>query len=172
MIDGRIKRSPCVSHCCRQLVQLPLHPVPLCDAISYHQLITGSGTNPLSLQTKELPQAIAHNGSVPHGPRRTIPRTILRCPIVQAQANHILHGDIVGARHHLSSSDTLIVDSGGSHRPEPNPVVRDVLWYRCLAIPQRIVRILGIYTIHDLETRHQWCSTASTGALVTCWLVG
>src|ERR1700753_3347561 len=134
MVDGRVKRSPVVGHRCRQFVQLPFHPISLGDSISYCQVITDSGANPLSLQTKELPQAIAHDGHVPHGPRRTIPRTILRGPIVQAQADHVLHCDIVGARHYLPSPDTLITDSGGSHRPEPNPVVGNILWYHRLAI--------------------------------------
>src|ERR1700753_458631 len=154
MVDGRVKRSPVVGHRCRQFVQLPFHPISLGDSISYCQVITDSGANPLSLQAKELPQAITHDGSVPHGPRRTIPRTVLRCPIVQAQADHGLHGNVVSARHHLSSPNTLVVDSGSSHRPEPDPVIRYILWYRRFAIPQRIVRILEIYAVHNLETRH------------------
>src|ERR1700753_1230316 len=115
-------------------MQLSFYSISLWDVVSYCQLITDSGANPLALQAEQLPQAIAHDRGVPHGPRRTIPRTVLRCPIVQAQADHVLYGDIICARHHLPSSDTFVVDSGGSHRPEPDPVVRNILRYHRLAI--------------------------------------
>src|ERR1700759_5450279 len=67
--------------------------------------------------------------------------------------DHILDSNIVGTRHHLSSLNALIMDSGSPHCPEPDPIICDVLRYHRLAIPERIIWILMVNTSHNLNTR-------------------
>ena len=71
-------------------------------------------------------------------------------------------------------TNALIMDSGSPHCPEPDLVVGNVLRDGSLAIPEWIVRVLMIYSSHDLNTRTSvvlnrinWCMSH----LLTCGVV-